>query len=228
LGNHTKKIVKYSEKCASENRQALIRVDGPYGNLSFNYRRYGSLVLVGGGIGITPIISIVKDIYEEGEVNRVKKKPHCMNNVHFIWTMPFEADAALFLDQLLIYRELSIHDPSLPLLNVSIHVTREESTRDNTIGPIFYSKPEFPLVMDDIKRKAEITGSSSILVFACGPGRSVLCFPYFPPKLSALLIFIDFTPCTTKHSMVNRVWDASMKKNSKHVRVDFHHESFSY
>jgi len=217
-------IVEYSEKCASENRQALIRVDGPYGNLSFNYRRYGSLVLVGGGIGITPIISIVKDIYEENEV----KKPHCINNVHLIWIMPFEADAALFLDQLLIYRELSIHDPSLPLLIVSIHVTREESMQDNTIGPIFYSKPEFPLVMDDVKRKAEITGSSSILVFACGPGRSVLCFPYFPPKLSALLIFIDFTSCTTKHSMVNRVWDASMKKNSKNVRVDFHHESFSY
>ena len=33
---------------------------------------------------------------------------------------------------------------------------------------------------------------------------------------------------TTKHSMVNQVWDASMKKNSKLIRVDFHHESFAY
>jgi hypothetical protein len=30
------------------------------------------------------------------------------------------------------------------------------------------------------------------------------------------------------NSMVNQVWDASMKKNSKRIRVDFHHESFAY
>ena len=29
----------------------------------FNYRRYGVLNLVGGGVGITPIIGLVKDIY---------------------------------------------------------------------------------------------------------------------------------------------------------------------
>ena len=230
MGNHTKRIAQYSEKCVSENRQALIRVDGPYGNLTFNYRRYGSLVLVGGGIGITPIISIIKDIYEKSKVNHVEKSSHCMNNVHLIWIMPFEADAALFLDQLLIYRELSVHDPSLPLLDVCIHITREESLRDNGMGPIFYySKPDLPLVMDDVKRKAEICGASSILVFACGPGRSVMCFHFLvshPSHRSSLLCLIDFI--FTQCSMVNRVWDASMKKNSKRIRVDFHHESFAY
>ena len=196
LGNHTKRIAQYSEKCASENRQALIRVDGPYGNLTFNYRRYGSLVLVGGGIGITPLISIIKDIYEKSKVNHVKKTSHCMNNVHLIWIMPFEADAALFLDQLLIYRELSVHDPSLPLLEVSIHITREETVHQNGMGPIFYSKPDFPMVMDDVKRKAEIIGASSILVFACGPGRSVTCFLFpasCPSHRSSSLCLIDFS-----------------------------------
>jgi predicted ferric reductase len=226
LGNHTKRIAQYSEKCVSENRQALIRVDGPYGNLTFNYRRYGSLVLVGGGIGITPIISIIKDIYEKSEVNHVEKSSHCMNNVHLIWIMPFEADAALFLDQLLIYRELSVHDPSLPLLEVSIHITREETVHKNGMGPIFYSKPDLPLVMDDVKRKAEIIGASSILVFACGPGRSVMCFHFLVSYLSHQSSSFDFT--FTQCSMVNRVWDASMKKNSKRIRVDFHHESFAY
>ena len=230
LGNHTKRIAQYSEKCVSENRQALIRVDGPYGNLTFNYRRYGSLVLVGGGIGITPIISIIKDIYEKSEVNHVEKSSHCMNNVHLIWIMPFEADAALFLDQLLIYRELSVHDPALPLLDVCIHITREESMHNNAMGPIFYSKPDFPMVMDDVKRKAEIIGASSILVFACGPGRSVMCFLFpvsYPSHPPSLLFFLNFT-LTPTNSMVNRVWDASMKKSSKFIRVDFHHESFTY
>jgi predicted ferric reductase len=192
LGNHTKRIAKYAEKCVSESRQALIRVDGPYGNLTFNYRRYGSLILVGGGIGITPIISIMKDVYEKGDVNHIKKTSHCMKNMHLIWIMPFEADAALFLDQLLIYRELSIHDPSLPLLEVSIHVTREESMHKNGMEPIFYSKPDFQVVMDDVKVKAEEGGASSILVFACGPGRSVICFfcSNFISESAVLLIML--------------------------------------
>ncbi|KAL3806863.1 hypothetical protein ACHAXA_004574 [Cyclostephanos tholiformis] len=199
LGNHTKSIANYSEKCASENRQALIRVDGPYGNLSFNYRRYGSLVLVGGGIGITPLISIIKDIYEKGEAKQFKKLSHCMKNVHLIWIMPHEADAALFLEQLLIYRELSTHEPSLPLLEVSIHITREESAHKIESRPVFYTRPDIPQMMNECTAKAVEAGSSSILIFACGPG-----------------------------SMVNQVWDASMKKNSKRIRVDFHHESFAY
>jgi predicted ferric reductase len=171
LGNHTKRIATYSEKCVSENRQALIRVDGPYGNLSFNYRRYGSLVLVGGGIGITPIISIIKDIYEQGDAKLSKKPSHCMKNVHLLWIMPFEADAALFLDQLLMYRELSTHEPSLPLLEVSIHITREESMHKIESGPVFHSKPDFPLMMNECTTKAVEANSSSILIFACGPGR---------------------------------------------------------
>ena len=228
LGNHTKRIADYSEKCASENRQALIRVDGPYGNLTFNYRRYGSLVLVGGGIGITPIISIIKDIYEKGEVKRAKNNSHCMKIVHLLWIVPFEADAALFLDQLLIYRELSTHEPSLPPLEVSIHVTREESMSKIESGPIFYSKPDFPLMMNECTTKAVEASSSSILIFACGPGRYVTLFLVL---ISSSLCYMNLSTSLFlpyKHSMVNQVWDASMKKNSKHIRVDFHHESFAF
>ena len=176
LGNHTKRIADYSEKCASENRQALIRVDGPYGNLSFNYRRYGSLVLVSGGIGITPAISIIKDIYEKGEAKQPKKSYHCMKTVHLIWVMPFEADATLFLDQLLIYRELSMHEPSLPLLEVSIYVTREKSVHKNESRPIFYSRPDLQRMMNECTAQAVKASSSSILIFACGPGRYVTAY----------------------------------------------------
>ena len=87
-----------------------------------------------------------------------------------------QADAALFLDQLLIYRELSNHEPSLPLLEVSIHVTRDESVRKIEPGPIFYSKPDFPLMVNECTTKAVEASSSSILIFACGPGRYVPLF----------------------------------------------------
>ena len=44
-----------------------LRRDGPYGHTTFNYRRYGVLMLVGGGVGIAPIIGMLKDIYGEGD-----------------------------------------------------------------------------------------------------------------------------------------------------------------
>ena len=43
--------------------QVWVRRDGPYGYNKFDYRRYGVLMLVGGGVGIAPIIGLLKDIY---------------------------------------------------------------------------------------------------------------------------------------------------------------------
>jgi hypothetical protein len=51
------------------------------------------------------------------------------------------------------------------------------------------------MVMDDVKRKTEIIGASSILVFACGPGRSVMCFcspVSYLSHQSCSLCLIDF------------------------------------
>lgn len=53
----------------------------------------------------------------------------------------------------------------------------------------------------------------------------ISCSYYF---LSVLHEYVHLIIFAIKHSMVNQVWDASMKKNSKHIRVDFHHESFAF
>ena len=90
--------------------------------------------------------------------------------------MPHEADAALFLEQLLIYRELSTHELSLPLLEVSIHITREESAHKIESRPVFYTRPDITQTMNECTAKAVEAGSSSILIFACGPGRYVTAY----------------------------------------------------
>jgi NAD(P)H-flavin reductase len=46
------------------------RTQGPYGAPQFKYREYGVLVLVGGGVGIAPIIGMLKDIYHDGAVQQ--------------------------------------------------------------------------------------------------------------------------------------------------------------
>ena len=53
-----------------------VRVDGPYGRLQVDLTRYKTIVLVAGGIGITPFLSILEWLAEQ--------KIHC--TVHLIWT----------------------------------------------------------------------------------------------------------------------------------------------
>ena len=163
LGNHTKKIVDYSESCSAENKQALVRCDGPYGDLGFNYRRYGTLLLVGGGIGITPIMSVVRDIYD----SKCKEPRHCIKYISLVWIMPRGTEACLFHEMLTQFRLKSLEDPLLPALNLEVYITRDD--RKYNDKQIMHGKPDFESVV-----KACLTHCSrSILVYASGPGRMV-------------------------------------------------------
>ena len=74
-------------------------------------------------------------------------------------------------------------------------------TRDTESIPgqqIVHSKPDFSAVMNECIG-SEPADSRSMLVYACGPSR-----------------------------MVNQLWDASTRKNSKELRVDFYHETFEF
>ena len=164
LGDQTKKIVAFSKCCAKENLHAWVRVDGPYGHLGFNYRRYGTLLLVGGGIGITPIMSILKDIYGP---NR-STNPHCMKNIQLVWVMPNLSDSMLFMETLKVFQDGSILDGSLPKLNVAIHCTRMEP--QETDYSISTNRPDFASVLDVCD---EINPGSTMLAFACGPSSMV-------------------------------------------------------
>jgi len=164
LGNHTRRIVALAKQCEADRRQTLVRSDGPYGYLDFNYRRYGVLVLVGGGIGITPVISLLKDIYGD----RRSEAAHCMQHVHVVWVMPHAAETELFLETLQRHQATAVVDPTLPSLAVKIHCTRADSTEVHP--PVVAGRPNFPAIMDDAADRAPGT---STLVFACGPGRMV-------------------------------------------------------
>jgi len=112
--------------------------------------------------------------------------------------MPHASEADLFLDLLMCYRSLAARNPALPHLNIMIHVTRDDPAAENDKISILFSRPDFFSVMEKcIGDKHE--ESTSILVYACGPGK-----------------------------MVNQLWDASMKRNKKDLRVDFYHESFEF
>lgn len=59
LGDHTKKLLA----ACTGGSKPICRVDGPYGRVVINPKRYRSVVLVGGGIGVTPMVSMLRWFY---------------------------------------------------------------------------------------------------------------------------------------------------------------------
>ncbi|KAK9292063.1 hypothetical protein L1049_020017 [Liquidambar formosana] len=79
-------------------RMPRLLIDGPYGAPAQDYKQYDVILLVGLGIGATPLISILKDVLnnikqqkeiEEGivesEVKGTKKKPFATSRAYFYW-----------------------------------------------------------------------------------------------------------------------------------------------
>ncbi|GMF45934.1 unnamed protein product [Phytophthora fragariaefolia] len=75
LGDWTEDLVRYSEECKKNNVLPTIYMDGYYGGSLELYDEYSTICLVGGGIGVTPLFSILEDIVaklQHGETIRQK------------------------------------------------------------------------------------------------------------------------------------------------------------
>ena len=101
------------------NRKVLIQ--GPYGHISVNYRlnKYSNITIICGGIGVTPMISILKDIsniYKKNRLNKLKK-------VNFIWLIPHISLFIPFKKYL-----IGLNDK---IFDIKIYVTRKDVTDES-------------------------------------------------------------------------------------------------
>lgn len=59
FGKHTQALLAYVQQHGAPR----IRVDGPYGQLSVNPRKYETLLLCAGGVGVTPMMAMLRAFF---------------------------------------------------------------------------------------------------------------------------------------------------------------------
>ena len=89
LGDHSKKLADLVRRKGATPELIDVRIQGPYGNVSFNPFKYENMILVAGGIGVTPLIGLVEDALRrraDGE----------KRNVLLIWATRSAHEANMF------------------------------------------------------------------------------------------------------------------------------------
>jgi len=167
LGDHTTKIVNL----AKEQGALWMRTDGPYGNPKFNYRRFPTLVLCAGGIGITPIMGIIKDAFRYGLKDQTKKHHSVLEKITLVWTIKNEQQFRWFEEELVWCKMASQNNKDLPELEYMIYVTKGHVPEGLQSG-----RPDFEAIFEKAAGKTKEKSPDKpkvVCVFCCGPRKLV-------------------------------------------------------
>jgi len=169
LGNHTKKLIKM----AQEKQHLWIRVDGPYGHIHMNYRQSNVLVLACGGIGATPVMGILKHIYQIGDFSSIpKRKPSKIERVYFLWTIQTEDQYNWFCQEIEKCQNAS-NNSGMPEFKPTIYVTRADMNDQPFQVVHCIGQRGRPDMNNFFTNLSETYENKSITVFACGPKKFV-------------------------------------------------------
>lgn len=74
LGDWTNQLVHYAEECKEKNVHPVMYMDGYYGASLEEYDEYSTVCLLGGGIGVTPLLAILEDMVAQLSVSKALKQ----------------------------------------------------------------------------------------------------------------------------------------------------------
>ncbi|KAJ2558318.1 hypothetical protein EV175_000846 [Coemansia sp. RSA 1933] len=154
-----------------------IMVDGPYGAPTQQVFDYQHVVLIAGGIGVTPMSSVLKSLYYQLTSTPYKCQ---IKKVYFLWVCRDIQALEWFQDLLVALDEEDIGD----ILEIRTYLTGQLSVDqirnialyqdpngpDAVTGlyrsPTYYGRPNFNNIFEDIGMR---TPGADIGVFFCGP-----------------------------------------------------------
>ncbi|XP_050376344.1 ferric reduction oxidase 8, mitochondrial [Argentina anserina] len=147
-----------------------VAVEGPYGPASMEFLRYDSLLLVAGGIGITPFLSIIQELV--AVLNSVRYK--VLPRMQLVFAVKKAQDICLLNS----ISPLIFNQPAEKChLKVKVYVTQEEQSGVTVREAILDESSRVQTVNFDIKSSNyAITGLESPLCVAAIAGISYILF----------------------------------------------------
>ena len=124
-----------------------IAVEGLYNDESEYYLNYKTLVLVAGGIGITPFMAIIQDILHRCRITTHEEIIHLPMNIVLIWLVrsEIELDILCQISPSLIFRD---YESDSCRIYVKVYVTRFQTNKayvddnvDNNLGGVIHVIP---------------------------------------------------------------------------------------
>jgi ferredoxin-NADP reductase len=169
----TGKLLSLAEAAGSgavESKDICVNVDGPYGEW-LDPARFDSLLLVAGGIGVTPIHSIFREIrslmMKNGSSSASLSSTRICQRVHLVWTVQRLSAFEPFVETL----KEALADDLGGRLRVSIHCDAQLEPGDTQSYqglPVFGGRPDVPALVKALATETLPAGLRPH-VFVCGP-----------------------------------------------------------
>jgi predicted ferric reductase len=150
------------EYFAAKKTGARVNIDGPYGRSAVRFEEYESILLLAGGVGVTPMAAILDDLYEKCKGGN---KPHRLEHVTFCWSVQSKDTIAWMED---IVKKIQAN-PS-PVTGVTFDV-QVFVTRSKEESPLYKAgRPKIPAIFEGAGRPKDGAGKEwNVGVLACGP-----------------------------------------------------------
>ncbi|KAK4062656.1 uncharacterized protein Triagg1_9774 [Trichoderma aggressivum f. europaeum] len=161
------------EAVSTEMNFPKLQIDGPYGVGHLQWGAHPVIVLVAGGIGITPGISIATHIVNQAKSGLVPMPGSW--HIHLLWTVKNFDHISWFEAELKNLAEIA-SDETVPVtLDITIHVTSgveedSESVKFDGIGDIYQGRPDLMKWFENV-RDARMGMDASVNL--CGPAQLI-------------------------------------------------------
>lgn len=167
IGGWTHRLMELAKKESKVN----ILIEGPYGKLAVDVNdtnRYKMVVLIAGGIGVTPLMSIANDLLQQVKDGRD------MTKIRFVWTIRSPDILQTMKDKgdLEDTSSVSVFDDrqSIDALQLDVYVSGSKS-KGASVGNIVTNvgRPDIDQIFKETKEAAAKEGEGAVAVLVCGP-----------------------------------------------------------
>jgi len=159
----------YTGDIAALKSAEMARVDGPYGKLAVPVHRYECVVLCAGGVGVTPLMSILGDLHNKYAKNQLPN----LKAVYLVWSSKHaESFTQWFPDTLnKVKQPVTTGDGPHARFELKFYISGKDNATElsNAPAPVSTGRPKYSEIIGEAKKLATTNGSAGVAVLACGP-----------------------------------------------------------